>query len=209
MKISRYAQLLFGVGAGLAIAAPSCVPVSAPSALGSFIACYKEDGGAVRFVNAGDACDPGERQATWNQAGIAGPQGAPGAAGANGNGPAYHHHSGGGPSLPSGSALTLATLSPPAGTYLINFSSSMSRYLNGAPSNNDAVNCTLSDSSGSLQGPTFSVPIEGALISWHTVRTLPGGNVSLACSVANSAVNTYTFFNVDFTATKVTQIIEQ
>lgn len=53
-----------------------------PSQTGAITACYKTKTGALRIVAATKKCAKGERRLTWNaggQAGVPGPQGAPGA----------------------------------------------------------------------------------------------------------------------------------
>ncbi len=202
-KSSRCLKLVFGLGAGLAIAAPSCVPVSAPTATGSFIACYKECGGAVRFINAGEACDQGEKQATWNQTG---PQGVPGV---NGNGPAYHDNGVGGASIQAPATLAVASIDPPAGTYAIDFTATVNRYLNNAPSNKDRITCKLVNNANIGDGPVLYSSAAGGILAWHDVLTHPGGSLYMACSAEGYPNNRYDFFNVDLTATKITEIIEQ
>ena len=210
MRISRLMKVLIGTGAMIAIAAPSCVPASAPSASGSFIACYKTAGGAVRFVNQGEACDPGENQATWSQTGPAGPAGPAGTNGINGNGPAYHDATSSSQTIVhyTAGATTVATLNVPAGNYSVDFTAGVFRYSNGAPSVQDYIQCSLSSGISRATGSSLSVDFDGAL-AFHTVRNFAGGPMTVGCKNAGDALNVYRVYNVEFTATAITGIIEQ
>jgi hypothetical protein len=66
------------VVAGLAFGLASAVQAAIPSANGSIAGCYQKTGpaaGALRVVDAGNSCKPGEAPLTWNQAGQPGPMG--------------------------------------------------------------------------------------------------------------------------------------
>lgn len=197
-------HLMLGVGGLLAIAAPSCA-VSAPTATGTYVACYKTSGGAVRFTNEADGCDPGEQQATWNQTGPAGP------AGINGNGPVYTRTVASAVADP-GVWTDVNTLALPAGDYAVDFAVNVFRGSSG----DSRVTCdSITPGMTGLFGEaTSATGINNSVtLSMNgTFRTAAPANLTVRCSVYDGAVppvNSYSLYRPTLTATKVTQVIDQ
>lgn len=213
MTRSTPLRLFFGAAVMLAIAAPSCIPASAPTAAGTFIACYKESGGAVRFVNEGETCDQGERQATWNQTGPqgpAGPQGATGPAGptgANGAGPAYKATGTPPSNIPVSGQVTIRSMTLPAGKYKMDFSAYIGRI---SGTGNSTALCFLSPSISAGAYVSSASLTDLASIAFSTLIELTGPTlVTVKCqanqqSGSNAA---YLIESPELIATQVTNII--
>ena len=76
----RWVGLTIGVCALAAVLAATGLAVI-PGPDGVIDACFKDNKGTLRVVEAGDACLPSESALSWNQAGPAGPAGPVGPAG--------------------------------------------------------------------------------------------------------------------------------
>lgn len=88
-NIGRTGRIVLAVGvAGLAFGLASAVQAAIPSANGTIYGCYAKAGnpnqGALRVVDQGNPCKPGEAPLTWNQTGQQGPTGPKGDPGPQG-----------------------------------------------------------------------------------------------------------------------------
>lgn len=212
------AGTIAAVGIAQATSAPTKIP---DSSTGVITACFVKKTGAVRFINAqaGKTCKSGEKQVTFNQKGVQGPTGATGATGATGErGPSdtyVKRATGGflGIGIPVAGA-NVATLTLPAGDYLVNAQTSFFKF-------NDAttqVFCELRSSAGTVKGtPAFWFPKPDAAASNGAAIpvTLTG---TLEVAPADTALHLYckatgddsiAFGGAVLTATKVAKVTVQ
>jgi hypothetical protein len=204
------------LGAVIAVALTGGVAYATiPDGSGVLHACYKQENGQLRLVQAATDCNPSESAITWNQqgpkgdtgnTGPQGPKGDTGAAGPQGaSGPSDAYAGTAGPTALSSSAYSTLVLVPvPAGRYVVQATVNTSS--DTFPSD-DLVYCLLTYSTSQSAAGN---QLDAALVQVFTAAPLMGTfsstvptYVAMRCTDASGAPNNVSYADAHVVATAV------
>ena len=181
------AGVLAGVVLGAALVAPAIAARDDATAkiVPRVFSCVTEATGELRIINADDTCAANEERLVWNQRGLPGPrgkqgpQGTQGAQGAQGPiGPSDGFSVALRDDTFSDAPVVLATLTLPAGTYLVDAAAYLSLEQSGGPF--DTVSCGLD-----APGETFATLTAFGQVTFPLAASVdipePGGAVTVEC----------------------------
>ena len=190
------AGVLAGAVLGAALVAPAIAARDDATSkiVPRVFSCVTEATGELRIINADDTCAANEDRLVWNQRGLPGPRGKQGPQGAPGPQGLPGDVGNPGPQGPIGPSdgfsvalrddtfsdvpVVLATLTLPAGTYLVDAAAYLSLDQSGGPF--DTVSCGLD-----APGETFTTLTAFGQVTFPLAASVeipePGGAVTVEC----------------------------